>query len=378
MDSATRALLHLSLIDGVGPAAIKHIVEACQKSGLALDTLYEMGVSSVRSLGFSDRIAQAVSDGLKDQRLLDRECLLIEKHGVQIAIFGHEGYPAQLVHIPVPPPVLYYRGDLTNQQCLAIVGSRRGTAYARTFIDRIMPDFKALNWHIVSGGAVGVDTMAHQSALAHDVTTTAVLGSGLLNPYPAHNTALFDSIVAAGGAIVSPFALEVLPNKATFPARNRIIAGLSAGVVVVQAAERSGAHITAYHALEQGREVFAVPGPFNDPLSAGCHRLAQQGAKLICNAQDILAEFGQQGPVQLTIAQAPKTSGQRTMLTGLDSLSERVLEACKEPRAIDELAQELAVDQQPLCACLFDLQMRGLAEQNFAGLVQRTASAFRN
>jgi Predicted Rossmann fold nucleotide-binding protein involved in DNA uptake len=146
-------------------------------------------------------------------------------------------------------------------------------------------------WVIVSGGAIGADSMAHAKTVACGGRTMAIIGSGLLNPYPSSNEKLFNDILASGGLILSPFGMQTVARPGNFPARNRVIAGLSLGCVVVQAAKKSGASITAQLALDNGREVFAVPGLFHDELSIGCHALIQQGAKIISDAYDILAEF---------------------------------------------------------------------------------------
>ena len=362
-----QVLLHLSLIDGIGPVAIKQLLDACQKQ--AMPDVYRLNTSDVRSFGFTQRIAQALVDGLADTCALDQELAQLERHQIELISLLDEHYPAALRHITAPPPVLYVRGVLPSyDRCLAIVGSRQGTVYAKTFIDQLVPVLAQHHWCVVSGGAVGVDSMAHQAALAHGMPTIAVLGSGLLEPYPASNNALFERIVAQGGALVSPFALRVAPDKGTFPARNRIIAGLSRGVLVVQAAQRSGALISAYHALEQGREVFAVPGPFDDQLSAGCHALLRQGATLVCHAHDVLRECG-------VIAQPPPVGKQRSVQSPVVvaplTFEQRVLHACQTPRSIDELCGELDVAYDVLYACILSLQLNGKLRQDFAGLFLR-------
>jgi len=199
-------------------------------------------------------------------------------------------YPALLKQIHLPPIILYCRGAKLSNNNFSIVGSRKGSIYAENVCKHIIP--KLIDQYtIISGGALGVDSMAHKEAIKSGGRTVAVLGSGFLQPYPRENIDLFRAIVDNGGTVISPFNLKMEPLKGNFPARNRIIAGMSVGTLVVQAAVKSGAHITAAFALEQGREVFAVPGSIFEEISLGCHSLIQQGAKLVSCPEDILEEI---------------------------------------------------------------------------------------
>ncbi|MGE0206491.1 MAG: DNA-processing protein DprA, partial [Candidatus Babeliales bacterium] len=238
--------------------------------------------------------------------------------------------------------------------------------YAHEAIKAIVPSLVAHGWTIVSGGALGADTMAHEAALSSKGITVAVLGSGLLRPYPTKNKSLFQTIYTEGGAVVSPFPLLSDPLPGNFPARNRIISGLSRGCLVVQAAEKSGASITAHCALDQGRDVFAVPGLLNNPLSHGCHRLIQQGAKLVTSAQDILVEYGQdevqEVSEQLSLVSPELESPQPLTPEGL------LIQSCKKPKAIDELVQLTGKSLHEVQESLFNLQLEGVITQDFAGL----------
>ena len=204
----------------------------------------------------------------------------------------------------------------------------------------------------MSGGARGADTMAHQKTLDHGGKTVAVLGSGLMRPYPPENDNLFSAIIEQGGALVSIFPLLMEPLAEHFPARNRVIAGLSRGCLVIQAAAKSGTKITAEYCLNQGREVFAVPGPINDPLSAGCHDLIGQGAKLVSNAADILAEFGYELPATVPIepqekpgkkAQKPYVPAFQTSIILEDPLEAAIVAACIKPCSVDELLEATGI-----------------------------------
>lgn len=283
-------ILHLSLIKHIGPITIQKIIGQVAD----LNMLYTMQVSDFVRLGFSPHISTLLYEGLSNKQLLNEELALLAKHGITYISLLHDEYPSLLREIHAPPAVLYIKGSpyVLNLKLIAMIGSRQATNYAEIALGSLIPPLIQQDWIIVSGGAAGADTMSHIITLESQGRTISVLGSGILVPYPAQNKELFDRI-AEQGAVISPFPLRELPMPGNFPARNRIIAGLSKGVVVVQAAQESGTSITARFALEQGREVFAVPGPFNDPLSKGCHMLIQQGAKLTCSAQDILDELGE-------------------------------------------------------------------------------------
>ena|SRR5579859_6360260 len=283
-------ILHLSLIQHIGPVTIQKILDVVSD----LSMLYTMHVSDFVRLGFSAHVSTLLYEGLSNKQLVHEELGLLDKHAITYITLLHDNYPTLLREIHAPPAVVYIKGspDVLNQKLIAMIGSRQATDYAKLALNFLIPPLIQQDWVIVSGGAVGADTMSHRITLESQGKTISVLGSGLLVPYPAHNKELFDRI-AEQGAVISSFPLRESPLPGNFPARNRIIAGLSKGVVVVQAAQESGTSITARFALEQGREVFAVPGLLDDPLSKGCHMLIQQGAKLTCSAQDILDEFGE-------------------------------------------------------------------------------------
>jgi DNA processing protein len=261
------------------------------------------------------------------------------------------------------------------ERVLAIVGSRKATRYAQMAIERIVPDLVEHNVCVVSGGALGADSMAHACTLEAGGKTVAILGSGLLELYPSTNIKLFESIVAEGGAIVSSFPLTTTAHPGNFPARNRVIAGLSHACLVVQAAARSGALITAQYALDQGKEVLAVPGMINDPLSDGCHALLRDGAFIATSAQDVLAVFGEMKNL-VTIGSLIPSETQGKQLSVIEcssqesSLRGRIIRACTQPRALDDLVSEVGVGAEEVMQELFDLQLSGKLQQNFAGLWQ--------
>jgi DNA processing protein len=213
--------------------------------------------------------------------------------GVEIVLRSSPLYPRPLQEIPDPPGVLFVRGRLAPQDALAIaiVGSRHASHYGTTQAERLAAALARAGLTIISGLARGIDAAAHRGALAAGGRTIAVLGSGVLNIYPPEHAELADE-VAAAGALVSENAPASEPFSGAFPQRNRLISGMSLGVLVVEASLKSGALITARHAMEQGREVFAVPGRIDSRTSQGCHRLIRDGAKLVESVDDILEELG--------------------------------------------------------------------------------------
>lgn len=371
-------ILHLSLIDGIGPAVVGALVDHHAAAG-DLASVYEMSAYNVRvTYGFSADTAEKIVAGLQDTKRLETELELIEKHNIQWATAWCAQYPKILKEIHLPPSVLYWQGNLSAEErnAIAFVGSRKVNAYGNFVIEQLVPPMVQAGWLIVSGGALGADTSAHKITLAHGGRTVAVLGSGLLCQYPLSNKKLFAEIVASGGAIVTSFPLlmEALPGN--FPARNRIISGLARGSVVVQAAAKSGALITARFALDQGREVFAVPGPISDPLSAGCHGLLSQGAKLVTTAQDILVEFGvvvEKAEQLSLVAEAPSVIVSLPIKVAAQKKSgpaSAVLAVCVRPSSPDDIAEQTGMSFQEVQDLLFDLQLEGKVAQNYAGMWQ--------
>lgn len=375
-------ILHLSLIDGIGPVTIKKVLRA--HSASCADLYQFSSHDFMHHCGCTRAVAQKLAVGLASTQELDKELALIERHSVQWVTLGDQDYPKLLAEIHAPPPVLYWNGGsfFHETKTIAIIGSRRAHRYAEQVIEQFVPDLVNQGWVIVSGGAIGADSMAHRATVRAQGKTVVVLGSGLLYPYPSSNRGLFDDIVRHGGTLLSSFPLATQARPGNFPARNRIIAGLSRGCVVVQAAEKSGARITAQFALDQGRDVFAVPGPVGDELSAGCHGLIQEGAKLIGGAQDIVAEFSwlasENKPVAHTMDKkivtrpTPPTSKRKAQPVIQDNSTEgKIVSSCAIPRTTDELALSLGLDVGKVQEVLFELQLAGRIQQNFAGLWER-------
>ena len=299
----------------------------------------------------------------RSQAPLDRELEALQRHKLRVLTLADPQYPSPLRQVKAPPPVLYVQGEYQprDQLALAVVGTRRASAYGRRAAETLTRALAEQGLTIVSGLALGIDTIAHQSALAAGGRTLAVLGSGLLCIYPPRNRALAERI-ACQGALLSEFPLHAEPAPWTFPRRNRVISGLSRGVLVVEAPLKSGALITAKTALDQGREVLAVPGAITHPNAQGCHHLIKSGAKLVEGAQDVLEEFP-----ELTGLLQKGADRSHAPPPSLSDEQRRVLEALDfEPIHINALIEQLGVGAAHVSAALVELEMLGLVSETEA------------
>src|SRR5579872_6591333 len=362
-------ILHLTLLEGIGPAVINRIVNN-KSAHISWADLYHFNSFDFMQLGLPERIAQQITLGLADRALLEKELNLIERHAINYCLISSDLYPELLKHIYLPPSIVYWQGAALNDayKKIAVVGSRKADQYGAAIVADIVPQLVHHDITIVSGGALGIDTMAHRATVDAGGRTIVVLGSGLLKPYPVSNKKLFNRVIELGGSIVSAFPLLTEPLPGHFPARNRIIAGLSQGTLVVQAAEKSGARITAQFALEQGRDVFAVPGPIHAELSIGCHRLIQEGAKLVTHAGDILVEYGIEEPKQTQIVDAIKNTSIPKDKYAPGSLEAAIIQLCIKPHSFDDLAVQAKINLPELQTILFNLQLEGDIQQEFNGM----------
>ena len=282
-------LILLNLIPDVGSTRLRRLLDAFGD----LERLFRATVQELQRVeGIGAGLAERIASGTRDERRLEREMALAKEQGVTILSLEDAEYPQPLRTIHDPPLALYVRGTLSpaDEMAVAIVGARRASLYGMQSAERLGYDLSLRGVTVVSGLARGIDSAAHRGALKAGGRTLAVLGSGMSRLYPPEHTELADE-VARHGALLSEYPMEVEPLPHNFPRRNRLISGLSLGVVVVEAAQRSGALITADCALEQGREVFAVPGPMTAVTSQGTHHLLKQGARLVTSVEDILEEL---------------------------------------------------------------------------------------
>ena len=284
-----------------------------------------------------------------DAALLDAAHVWLAQPGNSLMTLADEDYPPSLLEIADPPALLYCKGrrDLLNQPTLGIVGSRNATPQGMRDAEAFARSLSDAGLTIVSGLALGIDTAAHRGGLAGAGSSIAIIGTGIDRIYPARNKALAHQL-AENGLIVSEFPLGTLPLPGHFPRRNRLISGLSRGVLVVEAAPDSGSLITARVATEQGREVFAIPGSIHSPLARGCHALIKQGAKLVESAADILDELAWQQRLAPPVRVQP------------EPLADAVLDALDgAPTTLDTLAQRSGLTLDALSAKLLTLELDG-------------------
>jgi DNA processing protein len=360
------ALVGLNLVPEIGSVRLKKLLEVFETPekilGASVDAL-----SAVEGIG--EKIARDISSFKKED--LDRELALAKKLGLKIITWVDAHYPENLKTIYDPPIVLYVKGELKAEDALsiAIVGSRRPSFYGLNAAGEFAYELAHLGITIVSGLAYGIDTQAHRGALKASGRTLAVMGSGFKHIYPPENQELAEEI-ANNGAVISEFPLGSRPLRQNFPRRNRVISGLSLGVLVAEAARNSGALITADFALEQGREVFALPGKIDSATSFGTNALIKQGAKLVSNVEDMLEELS---PAILNHSTANKkqdlpvsfsegrSSGKKIELTNEESLLYNSLSL--EPLHLDEIVDITGIETSQTLNILFALQMKRLALQ---------------
>lgn len=298
----------------------------------------------------------------------DREIETINRLAVKIVHCNDVGYPTSLSQLPDAPLILFVRGDLLSEDrfSIAIVGSRRASSYGLSLASHFARELCKHNLAIISGGARGVDSRAHLGAIEAGGRTIAFIGSGLDVTYPAENKKLFEQIVESGGAVISEYPIGSRPEPWRFPARNRLISGLSLGVLVIESPVDSGSLITAREAADQGREVFAIPGPIDTGRSAGCHKLIQDGAKLVQVPEDILDEIG-----VLALRPPPDGSSSSSSTThnsastrDLPQIEAKILNMLNlQARNVDSLIGESGLTAPQVIGILTLLEMRGLARR---------------
>ncbi len=353
LNSDTLAALALSLVPGIGPKLQTALVQTFGSPSQVLQ-------QSCESLMTVPGIGTKVANGLRHPELLQQACEELEQcHRHQISVLSrtHPEYPGRLLEICDPPAILYRRGSLVPQDelSIAIVGSRRCTTYGCRQAERLAASLARAGFTIVSGLARGIDAAAHRGALNAGGRTLAVLATGVRQIYPPEHADLALDI-AGRGALLSEMPLDQKPRPGLFPQRNRIISGLCLGVVVVEATRRSGALYTARHGLEQGREIFAVPGQVDSLASDGCHELIRDGVTLVRNVDDILAELG---PLSVPAAMAPQVTIHNPRELTLNALESEVLNCISTtPVHVDEVLRELKMDPSRVLATLTVLEMR--------------------
>ena len=297
--------------------------------------------------------------------VIDREFNRLEQNGVHIVTIHDRDYPERLKQIHDPPPLLFLKGELLpeDHQSIAIVGSRKCSEYGRTMAHRISQELALRGFTIISGLARGVDASAHEGALNAGGRTLGILGCGLDVNYPPQHDRLKEAILKQG-AVISEFSMGTAPEPNNFPKRNRVIAGMSLGVIIVEAAQKSGALVTAACALEQGREVFAVPGPVGSKTSVGTHQLIKQGAKLVESVEDVLDEL--QGSIETSIMRRPVQSipAGPVRFQSLNPKEKEVYSILSQgPQHVDALTVQTQLSASKLAGLLLQLELKGAIKQ---------------
>ncbi|MEI9893583.1 MAG: DNA-processing protein DprA [Chthoniobacter sp.] len=352
--NSTEASIALNMVPGVGPVRLRRLLEV-------FETPEQVLLARAAQLRAVDGIGQEVAEAIahwQDKVDLAAELKRVADFGAKVITTESAEYPRMLREISNPPIVLYVWGELIerDQHALGVVGSRQTSHYGLECAKKLSYQLAYAGLTVVSGLARGIDTAAHQGALAAQGRTVAVIGSGLMDLYPPENQGLAEKI-AASGAVVSEFPMTLPPSTQTFPYRNRIVAGWGSGLLVVEAGQKSGALITATQALEHGRLVYAVPGQIDRPTSAGSNRLIQQGAKLVTGAADILDDLSilfhepsKKGPP----ATAPTLSSEeQTILSTID--------AAETP--LDWIVTKSGLPMPKVASTLLALEMKRLVKQ---------------
>ncbi|MEE8171101.1 MAG: DNA-processing protein DprA [Phycisphaerae bacterium] len=363
---AARQHLRLHLVEGLGPILTARLIEHFKDIDAVLAAApaqlkYVEGIGEIRA----GRIGWAPADAV------ERELELAAAGGVRILCIADDEYPKSLLATPDPPVCLYVRGAFEPEDALAlaIVGTRRCSTYGREQAERLGAQAGEVGFTVVSGMAVGIDTAAHRGALLAKGRTIAALGCGLGHVYPRRNEELAE-LIARNGAVISEYPMQVVPIDQNFPRRNRILAGLSLGVIVVEASDRSGALITARMASEYNREVFAVPGRIDTAYARGCHRLIRDGAAmLVTDLQDVLDALGDVGralalptvPGETNVDDSPNPNQAVPQPSApLENHERRLLDAMpNEPVSIEGLTDRCAFGPARVAATLTSLQLKG-------------------
>ncbi len=365
-----RAALALSLVPGIGPRLARRLLETF---GSAVAVWQQPRRQLLDVPGVGADLASALL-ACNAGQLADEQGADCRRQQVGLSMYGTPGFPRLLHEIADPPLILYLRGTYQPEDALAIalVGTRHASTYGLRQATALAGSLARAGFTIVSGLARGVDAAAHRGALEVGGRTIAVLAGGLSHVYPPEHRRLADEI-AERGVVLSEVPLQAKPRRGSFPRRNRLISGLSLGVVVIEATRRSGALITARHALEQGREVFAVPGPVDVRTSRGCHQLLKDGARLVETADDVLEELGPfVAPLPTTAQYAVRHASELR----LNPLEQRVLQAIDDnSTSVDQLVNRCGLPVQQILATISVLETRRLICRLGGDRVQRRFGA---
>lgn len=358
VNASLKYLIALTHFPKFGPVRIKKIQKHFNDAKYA----FNADISSLKKAGIEEKIAYefiAARPTIVPDRIVEQ----LERENINVLSVNNEQYPKLLSKIYDPPQLLYYKGRLEKQDefSLAVVGTRKYTNYGRQVAEQITKGLALSNITIVSGLALGIDSLSHNAALDAGGRTIAVLGSGIdkQSIYPSSNCFLAEKIIASGGAIVSEFPVGTPPLRHHFPQRNRIIAGLTLGTIVIEAGKKSGALITANHALEQNREVFAIPGSIYSDQSQGPNNLIKQGCNVVRSAEDIIET--------LDLMQVTTYIDNKKIIPETKEEELIVANITHEPMHVDELIRLTALDTSKINSTLVVMEMKGMV-RNLGGM----------
>lgn len=351
--TSREAYIALNMLDQIGPVRTRKLIAALGSP----EAVFEADASTISRIpGFGRELASSIVDGRMEVDPAAEE-KKAAKLGIRLVTFLDDDYPVSLKEIHDPPLVLYVKGTLakSDRHGLAVVGTRHASHYGNSVADRMSYGLAKAGFTIISGLARGIDTVAHQSALKAGGRTLAVLGGAIDKLYPAENAELAEKICGQG-AVISEYAMGRPPDRQTFPYRNRIVAGMSLGIVVIEASEKSGAVITANTATEQGRHVYAVPGRIDSASSRGCHALIKQGAKLVETIDDIIDDLNLLLPKRIEQKAEELKQGPDVLLSVDEQAALRAL--YRGGLHVDALARECGLSAMKLNSLLLGLEMK--------------------
>jgi DNA processing protein len=367
IDESTKKMMALWLVPGLGPRKIAMLIKNFKNINHIFDASYRQ---LIKVEGLTDKIANDIKTILTAPQF-QQELALIEKFRIKILGMQSRQYPASLKEIYSPPPILYQKGtiDYSKGLFIGIVGSRKASFAGKNFCKKLIQQLAVYRKDIVivSGLALGIDTIAHQTALENKIKTIAVLAGGLSDIYPAKNKNLASQIEKTG-TLITEFPISTKPVAQNFPLRNRIISGISNGLIVIEAGEKSGALITASYAIEQNRELFAVPGPADSSFFIGTNRLIQKGhAKLIMDAADVLEELDTTFKRSIKSKKPPETSQLGNMSENEIAVIERLKAGILSQ---NKLSEELKIPIHILLGVLTALELKGFITIKSGSMVQ--------
>lgn len=351
--------LALSFIEDIGPVTTKRLLSAFHSP----ERILKASIKELKDIDNIGDIKIKRIRGFDSWDIVEKEIKAIKRHGVRIIKYTDKQYPESLRNIEDAPVILYTKGDFIEEDkfAIAMVGSRQMTEYGKNIAYRLAHELSSMGLTIISGMARGIDTVSHMGALNAGGRSIAVLGTGIDRLYPPENKGLFKKITNSG-CIVSEFHIGTPPNKENFPRRNRLISGLSIGVLVVEASIGSGSLITANYALEQGKEVFAIPGSIFSRYSEGTNALIKRGARLVQKTEDILEELAPQ--LKGLLKSAPQNLSKDMDRLEITDEEKAICNTLgKEPKHIDTIARETKMTQSRLLSLLLNLEIKGIVKQ---------------